>query len=429
MHDIMRDFGDLDGYVEAHPSSSAAFPAAIKPTDLPDIPTGDITDLSQLASNPVAMREDNPNPYIPRANPHKKTSSTPSDAKQSNPVSTPLEPAGKKRLSIDKEVLSTPLRERTGSINKISTPLTTPPLSFAKANPLDQDQDLIEMASAYDVFSLSMIADYQVVSPTAAEFVAQYYRLANNMIAKVTLNQLVTSSVDVNNMWIDGVITKTLNISGNAAFSYDDIYRYCVQDTVIDLLRAKYKSKQIHFTQMQTHEIMGAGHGISSAQQATYYLEKMATASFSSTISMLVFRKNMVRTRDWFENTLKITNATRKSITDLIQDAVIRTSEAQANKYKDDKDVFVVLQHRCILFAKKLLNRHASIQLPDDHLQLSTLVFLMSGVIEAKPNLANIGFKKLFEGMESSPSLVDSLIDLSYESHRHCYPINELSHL
>ena len=426
MQDMINDFGDLDGYVELPPSISPAPISKNNPLDLPDIPTQEVKSLTGLIPDPIAKRRDKPVAYVPRAkaglnpNPVNNNSNTTPD--------TSLEPFDESYTQTGKIVSPAPTKERTGSINKISTPPTAP-LTFIKTDPVDQDQDLIEMAATYDVFSLSMIADYQVVSPTSAEFIAQYYRLANNMIAKVTLNQLVSEPIEVSNMWLDGKTTKTLNISGNTVYSYDDIYRYCVQDSVVDLLRAKYKSKQIHFTQMQTHQIMGAGNGISSAQQAAYYLEKMATASFSSTIGMLVFRKRMVKIRDWFENTLQVSNTTRSSIRNLIQDAVIRTSEAQAAKYKDDEDVFVVKHHRCILFAKKLLNRHSNNQLPDSHLQLSILVFLMSGVSEAAPLLGNIGFQKLYDGMLASPSLVDSLVNLSYESHRHCYPINELSHL
>lgn len=423
MQDFFKDFGDLDGYVENHPSSKPL--TASKDTlDLPDIPPSDIQDLSQLVSDPASRRRDKPAAYVPRpsrrsANKNKPSESTPT---------AQLELDKKSEVSLRQKLPNAAPTERTGSINKISTPNTVS-LSFIKTEVVEQDQDLIELADTYEVFSLSKIADYQVVSPTSAEFIAQYYRLANNMIAKVALNQLVDEPIEVNSMWFDGIKSKTLNLSGSTVYSYDDVYRYCVQDSVVDSLRAKYKSKQIHFTQMQTHEIMGAGNGISSAQQAAYYLEKMATASFSSTIGMLTFRKNMIRVRDWFENTLKVNNSTRSSILGLIQGAITKSSEIEAEKYKDDKDVFVVQHHRCILFAKKLLNRHSNIQLADSQLQISALVFLMSGVSEAKPNLSNIGFQKLYDGLEASPSLVDSLVQLSYESHRHCYPINELSHL
>lgn len=47
----------------------------------------------------------------------------------------------------------------------------------------------------------------------------------------------------------------------------------------------------------------------------------------------------------------------------------------------------------------------------------------------AKPNLANIGFTMLMSGLENSPRLMDSFVTMSYESHRHCYPITELSAL
>lgn len=424
MQDLTDDFGnfgDLDAWVDTLPSSAPAL-TIDSPLDFPDIPSGDISSVIKPKTDPIAQREDKPVAYVPRTK-------TATKSTNKNPLTASPAVNRKSQVSISETTPILRSKERTGSINKISTPPLTAPISFVKTSPLEQDQDLIEMAATYDVFSLSKIADYQVVSPTAAEFVAQYYRLINIMIAKVTLNQLVTKPIEIKNMWIDRFTSRTPNISGNTIFSYDEIYRYCVQDSVIDSLRAKYKSKQIHFTQMQTYEIMGAGNGISSAKQAAYYLEKMATACFSSTISMLVFRKNMIRVRDWFENAVNLNSATRLAIQTLIQDSVMKSSVAQATKYQDDDDVFVVKEHRCILFAKKLLSRHTSQQLSDNQLQLSALVFLMSGVSEEKPQLGNIGFKGLYEGLVASPPLVDSLVHLSYESHRHCYPINELSHL
>lgn len=429
MQDFLTEFGDLDGYVDSLPTPPTTSVSKTKPI-LPEIPVDDIQDLTQLINEDVALREDKPVTYTPRA---KRGATTPdSTPKKDDKVeSTNATPSTQTKSPVPSHQKTNPQpsKEHTGSINKISTPAITEPISLVKVNPLDQDQDLVEMAASYDVFSLSDVADYQVVSPTAAEFVAQYYRLINTMIAKVSLNQLVSEPIEVNNYWHHGIMSKTLNISGSNVYAYDDIYRYCVQDSVVDLLRAKYQSKQVHLTQMETHQIMGAGDGISSAQQATYYLEKMATASFSSTLSMLIFRRKAVKIRDWFENVLKVKNSTRVSIKRLIQNAVVKSSEEQAMEYKNNNDVFVTQSHRCILFAKKLLNRHANIQLPDTHLQISALIFMLSGISESRPNIHNIGFEDLYEGLTENPSLVDSLIHLSYESHRHCYPINELSHL
>lgn len=416
---LFDDFGDLDSYADdlTPPPASPSKPA-VSIDVLPDIPTGEVLTAAQIEEREVATRQDKPVAYVPKVKP---VLAKPESAPQTTIESRSL-PVQQSR----QPVLST---EPTGSINKISTPPLTAPISFLKVNVPTQDLELMALADPYDVFSLKQIADYQVVSPTSAEFIAQYYRLVNTMIAKVTLNQLVTKPIEVSNLWIDGITKKTLNTSGNTVFFYDSVYRYCVEDSVINKLRRMYKSKRIHFTQMQTHQIMGAGHGISSAQQAAFYLEKMATASFSSTIGMLIYREKMVKVRDWFERILPISIENRKSIQALIQNAVIKSSEEQAKKYEDDNDVFVVADHRCILFAKKLLNRHSNNQLSDNQLQLTALTFLMSGVSEAKPNLANIGFKNLFSGLENSPQLTESLIQLSYEGHRHCYPINELSHI
>ena len=114
------------------------------------------------------------------------------------------------------------------------------------------------------------------------------------------------------------------------------------------------------------------------------------------------------QTRDWFESNFPSSDF-RSEILKLIQNAVIESSKEQAIEFKDDKNVFVVAGHRCLLFAKKLLNRHKSIQLPNNHLQLSALVFLLSGVSLDKPNLKNIGFEALYDGLDNSPQLMDSI--------------------
>lgn len=416
---LFDDFGDPDDYADdliTKPIVTSETTPSVEA--LPDIPTGRVFTSEQLEHKKIATRKDKPVAYVPKVKP--SATKEPEQA---------VEPASTKTLPMNhlkRTVIST---ERTGSMNKISTPAITAPISIVKKVATDQDLALVAMAGEYDVFSLKQVADYQIISPTAAEFIAQYYRLINNMTAKVTLNEMAANPIVVNGLWRDGVTSETLNISGNITFSYDSIYRYCVQDTVIHSLRRMYDNKRVNFTKMETYQIMGAGHGISSAQQATYYLEKTATSIFSNTISVLIFRGNMLKVRDWFEKSLRLNTETRKAITNLVQDAIIASSLAQAAKYEESDDVFVTKDHHCILFAKKLLSRHGNLQLANSHLHITALAFLMSGIPMIDPNVANLGFKTLFSGLENSEALRDSLVRLSYEGHRHCYPINELSHL
>lgn len=314
------------------------------------------------------------------------------------------------------------------SYNKIKTPPESLDPSYGLKNTVKeaQDQELLKLARNREVFSLDSTFDNQVVSPTVSEFVAEYYRLINSMILKVTLNQLVVSKTRKDSLWINGQLRETVNISGNKYFHYDSIYMHCTKNTIIQSLREKYEHKRLHFTQMDVYQVMGAGHGISSAQQATIFLEKMATASLSTCISSLSYRDSMMFIKNWFEGSFP-NSEFRQSILNLIQDAVFESSKKQALAFESDREVFVVKNHHCLLFAKKLLNRHGNIQLPNHHLHLTALVVLLSGVALDKPNLANIAFYRLFDGLKGSDSLMDSFVKLSYESHRHCYPINELS--
>lgn len=314
------------------------------------------------------------------------------------------------------------------SYNKIQTPIESYSSSFGSKNELKepQDQELVKLARNREVFSLETTFDNQIVSPTMAEFVAEYYRLINTMISKVTLNQLVVAKTRNDSLWMHGRLKETLNISGNKYFFYDSIYMYCTQDAAIKSLREKYEHKKLHFTKMDVYQVMGAGHGISSAQQATIFLEKMATASLSTNISSLTYRDNMMFVKKWFERSFPSSDF-RDSVLNLIQDGVFNSSKKQALAFEADREVFVVKNHHCLLFAKKLLNRHGNIQLPNHHLHLTALVVLLSGVALDKPNLANIAFNQLFNGLSKSDKLMDSFVRLSYESHRHCYPINELS--
>lgn len=314
------------------------------------------------------------------------------------------------------------------SYNKINTPKEAYDTSFGSRNEFrePQDQELLALARNRDVFSLETTFDNQIVSPTLSEFVAEYYRLINTMISKVTLNQLVVAKTRNDSMWMHGQLKETINISGNKYFHYDSIYMYCTQNSAIKSLREKYEHKKLHFTKMDVYQVMGAGHGISSAQQATIFLEKMATASLSTNISSLTYRDNMMFIKNWFESNYP-SSEFRLSVLNLIQDAVFNSSKKQAMAFEADREVFVVKNHHCLLFAKKLLNRHGNIQLPNHHLHLTALVVMLSGVALDKPNLANIAFNRLFTGLKKSDKLMESFVRLSYESHRHCYPINELS--
>ena len=331
---------------------------------LAEIPQEAVLTPAQLEQKRIADREDDIITYEP-----------PPDLTEED-AEVVLAPAAAKMATKPPVKLAKAVVDRSGSFNKISATTFEDQDTLNLISVPDRDLELIELASTYDLFSLKEVSSHQIASPTAAEFISEYYRLINTMISKVTLNQLVESPTEVYGLWLDGVISKTINISGNAFFYYDAIYRYCVQDSVVNSLRVMYNNKKVHFTQMQTYQIMGAGKGISSAQQATYYLEKMATASFSTTIGVLIHRKNMVKIRDWFESSFPNSDL-RGEMQGMIQHAIIESSKEQAVEFKDDKDVFVVAGHRCLLFAKKLLNRHKSIQLPNNHLQLSALVFLL----------------------------------------------------
>lgn len=415
MLEIFGDLDDIGDYADDLLFASSSQPDVLDDF-LAEIPQEAVLTPAQLEQKRIADREDDIITYEPPPRP------TQEDAE------VVLAPAAAKMATKPPVKLAKAVADRSGSFNKISATTFEDQDTLNLISVPDRDLELIELASTYDLFSLKEVSSHQIASPTAAEFISEYYRLINTMISKVTLNQLVESPTEVYGLWLDGVISKTINISGNAFFYYDAIYRYCVQDSVVNSLRVMYNNKKVHFTQMQTYQIMGAGKGISSAQQATYYLEKMATASFSTTIGVLIHRKNMVKIRDWFESSFPNSDL-RGEMQGMIQHAIIESSKEQAVEFKDDKDVFVVAGHRCLLFAKKLLNRHKSIQLPNNHLQLSALVFLLSGVSMAKPNLANIGFTMLMNGLENSPRLMDSFVTMSYESHRHCYPITELSAL
>lgn len=413
-------FGELGlGDINEYPSDifdDNSSPDILSDDFLVEIPQEVVLTPAQLEQKSIAEREDEVIVYVPQESPVEEAPEppkTPAVAKM----------ATKPRINLQK-----PTFDHSGSFNKISAPNFDDSLSDSALSVPDRDMELIALASTYDLFSLKEVSSHQIASPTPAEFISEYYRLINTMISKVTLNQLVESPTDVYGLWVDGLIDKTINISGNAFFHYDAIYRYCVQDSVVKSLRVMYENKKIHFTQMETYQIMGAGKGITSAQQATYYLEKMATVCFSTTIGVLVHRKNMVRIRGWFEASFPSADF-RNKMQSMIQSAVTESSKEQAVEFKNDKDVFVVTGHRCLLFAKKLLSRHSNNQLPNNHLQLSALVFLLSGISVAKPNLRNIGFESLLDGLENSPRLMDSFITLSYESHRHCYPITDLSTL
>ena len=420
---MLEIFGDIDGLDGLGDYADDLFDLNPKQSTNPlpddflvDIPQEVVLTPAQLEQKRIAERQDEVITYTPKETPVKE-----------EPVA-PQIPVVAKMATKTAVKLQKPVVDRSGSFNKISATVFEDPDSINTVSVPDRDLELLALAGTYDIFSLKEVSDHQVASPTSAEFISEYYRLINTMISKVTLNQLVESSTEVYGLWMDGVINKTINISGNAFFYYDAIYRYCVQDSVVKSLRIMYDNKKVHFTQMQTYQIMGAGKGISSAQQATYYLEKMATASFSTTIGVLVHRKNMVKIREWFESSFPSSDF-RSGLLSMIQNAISESSKQQAIEFKSDDNVFVVAGHRCLLFAKKLLHRHSNIQLPNNHLQLSALVFLLSGVTVSKPNLRNIGFEMLLDGLDNSPQLMESFVTQSYESHRHCYPITDLSSL
>lgn len=325
-----------------------------------------------------------------------------------------------------------------GSINKIRLPK----VDEADLNPPalipERDDELASLAKNLSLFSVEDIADFQVVSPTPAEFIAQYYRVLGVMIAKITLNELKPKEDELDALWFSGRFIKTLSMSQNFVFVFDQIYGYCTQDNVLRTLRNLYEEKRVHFSEMTTHQIMGAGHGISSARQATLYLEKMVAVSISSTISMLSYRRHMFRTRTWFEDsvprvpTLMVhqgKSPSKPELLNILQTAVAKSSKEQALKFSNNDSVYVKAEHHCLLFAKRYLNTHMSVQIPNNQLQLSALIFLMSGASFENPKIANIGYDSISNNLKDSEALSQSLIDHAYRSHRHCYPINELSKL
>lgn len=430
-------FGDIDNFAD---DLSLPMPELNSTTDMPapldisatgvslsvdtlaPIPQTVLLSEAELAAQAIANRQDAPIAFVPRK---------PRATKPKKPLPIPVaQPQAKRQPTTQFKPAHMPSSD-SGSRNKISTPPIEPPLSLEKTVTIDQDLKLLALVNESDlgVFSLEEVFDYQVVSPTPAEFITEYYRLIHAMTAKVTLNKLATKTRGFYGLWSYGESDQTVNISSNSVFAYDDIYRYCVSNDVLSELRGLYENKRLHFSQMTAFDVMGAGHGISSAQQATIYLEKMASISLSSTICTLVFRKNMTNVRDWFEKIFGGADL-RHTIINTISSAVVDSSKDQAENYKNNPNIFVGVDNRVILFARRYLNPHSSIQLTNNSLKLTVLTFLLSGLSLNTPNLKNINFHRLFtDGVAKHPPLMNSLIQLSYESHRHCYPINELSHL
>lgn len=323
-----------------------------------------------------------------------------------------------------------------GSINKIKLPKVDDSNSGKPAFVEERDEELASLAKALPLFSIEDVADYQIVSPTSAEFIAQYYRILIMMITKITLNELAPKETELDGLWVSGKPVKTIGMSKNFVFVFDQIYGYCTQDNVLKSLRSLYEEKKVYFSEMTTHQIMGAGHGISSAQQATLYLEKMVAVSISSTISMLSYKRHMFKIRTWFEDTVPRTPTvmvyqnkapSKSALLGIIQLAVSKSSKEQALKFANDNSVYVKADHHCLLFAKRYLNAHMNVQIPNAQLQLSALIFLMSGASYEQPKLGTIGYDLISKNLEDSETLSQALVEHTYESHRHCYPINELS--
>lgn len=462
----MSGFGDLEGgfegYFEEVDSSEFQNPALDSDItdafeDIGDIPLPDVevVELPSITDVPIPkkapltpaekelLRKKNrkDKPVTPSSEVFAKLRKKPddSDESQGSPAPTPnketevkkdkVEP--KPEVKPDSELL--PKRRVFNGYKNPNTPLNkikAPDFEVSKGDYVisddDVDTDLMAMATDLETFSVEAVSENQVVSPTSAEFIAQYYRVINLMAYKIALNKTVTSAIHVDGMWSNGTSLATINMSSTQNYLFDAIYIHCVQDEVIKRFRAMYEDKRVHFSKMTVQQTLGAGHGISSAKQASMYLEKMATVSISSALDMLGYKGIMFETREWFEDNIPDKGA-RAELLGVIQRIINRSSVAQAKKYAKDDDVITKRGRRYFLFAKKYLSRGVSVHVSNQQLQLSALIFFLSGIDKYEPTPKNIGLVELTDKLIENEGLGESFDTLTYESHRHCYPINELS--
>lgn len=291
---------------------------------------------------------------------------------------------------------------------------------------VDTDTELKALAEGLEVFSIEKPLDNQIASPTSAEFLAQYYRIINIMAHKIAINKLISTPINVDCMWSNGISLKTPNTSSLNPFVFDNIYIRCIEDSVIDKIRFMYEEKRVIFSKMTASQLLGAGHGISSAKQAEMYLEKMATVSISSVLSLLIHKRKLITMRNWFEGSV-LGKTEKGDLLSIIQKLLYRFYKEQVDKYKNDSDMRILPSRVCFVFAKKYLNRHISINIPLEQLQITALTIFFTGIDMSNPNFDNLSTTKLTRSLSESESLGDSFAQLTYESHRHSYPINELS--
>ena len=294
-----------------------------------------------------------------------------------------------------------------------------------------EDTQMINSANKTQPITFELRSNEEVPSPTVGELVALYYRLIDEMCYYACFNELSQASQPLN-AWRGQTKFRTLSLMNNHTIVFDRIYRLCVNNELLGVIRKLYDSKVVHEKDLNEEDVHGITVKITSLEQARIFLEGLCTRVFSSNFGFILSQHKKTDVQKVFKN-LNIDDKTKskleKSMLAVMDNAILKQTDLVEQDIYKQQGITAENEQYILLQSYQYLKYNGVFKASLKDIGLTALSTCLLGIDAEQPNVNDIGLLNYSKHILDDDSMWESFVDSVILAHRHHYPNKVLSTL
>ena len=315
----------------------------------------------------------------------------------------------------------------------MSDTLQSPPISDFNAINIEyvKDTQLIDSANKTQTITFELRSNDEVPSPTVGELVALYYRLIDELCYYACFNQL-NQAHEPFNAWHGQKKFRTLSLMSNHTVVFDRIYRLCVNNELLSVIRNLYESKVVHEKELNEEDVQGITVKITSLEQARIFLDGLCTRVFSYNFGFILSQHKKTYVEQVFKKLDMIDREKtklEKSMLGVMDDAILQQTELVEQDVYKSQGITAENEQYILLQSYQYLKYNGTFKANVKEIGLTALTTFMLGIEVEYPNPRDIGFEYYKDNVLADESMKDAFVDSVVMAHRHHYPSKVLSTL
>lgn len=315
----------------------------------------------------------------------------------------------------------------------MSALLLKPPMNQFDAIDIEyiEDTQIINSAKNTKPITFELRSNEEVPSPTVGELVALYYRLIDELCYYACFNKLNNANVPLN-AWRGQKQFQTISLMNSHTVVFDRIYRLCVNNELLEVIRGLYKDKVVHEKELNEEDIQGATVKITSLEQARIFLDGLCTRVFSYNFGFILNQHNKKDIEKVFkklnmENHQK--NKLEGSMISVMDNAILEQESVIDQKIYKEQGIQPESEQYILLQSYQYLKYNGVFKASLKELGLTALSTMLLGLEVEQPNIFDIGLKDYQLHVLGDDNMRDSFVESTILAHRHHYPSKVLSTL